>query len=364
MKLPWKVIGPVGGAVLLVLLILLFVPWKNGSEDPVSTGELAETLLPQASQAMEETEAPSSQAAEKDYIKWVDFQIPMEALQLAYEYDVNSQTAPVHLDWIWLLSYAAARSGGEFSAQSLSLMQKTASQIANQEADPDSLTQDLKYFSYYQEAYSAVLGGMVGEYQIQAEDGSWEKRYGLKAFSPIAKGFAYTDYDDFGVSRTYGYRREHLGHDMFGLTGTPIIAVESGTVEALGWNQYGGWRVGIRSFDQKRYYYYAHLRQNVPFQSGLQEGSIVQAGDVIGYMGHTGYSVKENVNNIEQTHLHFGLQLIFDESQKEGNNQIWIDCYSLVQFLNRNRCEVIRNDETKEWTRAKAFRDEGLPELP
>ena len=52
----------------------------------------------------------------------------------------------------------------------------------------------------------------VGEYEICAEDGTTEKRYGLKAFSPIAKGFEYRDYDDFGVSRTYGFKREHLGH--------------------------------------------------------------------------------------------------------------------------------------------------------
>ena len=39
-------------------------------------------------------------------------------------------------------------------------------------------------------------------------------------------------------------------------------------------------------------YYYAHLRQNSPFQKGLKEGSVVTAGDVIGYMGHTGYSKK------------------------------------------------------------------------
>lgn len=38
------------------------------------------------------------------------------------------------------------------------------------------------------------------------------------------------------------------------------------------------------------------------------------------YMGHTGYRTKENVNNIEITHLHWGLQLIFDESQKEDKN--------------------------------------------
>ena len=39
------------------------------------------------------------------------------------------------------------------------------------------------------------------------------------------------------------------------------------------------------------------------------------------YMGHTGYSTTENVNNIKIVHLHWGLQLIFDESQKEGNNE-------------------------------------------
>ena len=43
---------------------------------------------------------------------------------------------------------------------------------------------------------------------------------------------------------------------------------------------------------------------------------MVQAGDVIGYLGRTGYSRKENANNIRTPHLHFGLQLIFDESQK------------------------------------------------
>ena len=40
-------------------------------------------------------------------------------------------------------------------------------------------------------------------------------------------------------------------------------------------------------------------------------------GHHIDYMGHTGYSTTENVNNIKIVHLHWGLQLIFDESQKE-----------------------------------------------
>ena len=134
---------------------------------------------------------------------------------------------------------------------------------------------------------------------------------------------------------------------MMGLVGTPIMAVESGVVTALGWNQYGGWRIGISSFDGKRYYYYAHLRQNYPYAEGLEEGSVVTAGDVIGYMGHTGYSTTENVNNIKIVHLHWGLQLIFDESQKEGNNEIWIDVYPLTRFLAKHTQAAVEEYEAQ-----------------
>ena len=216
-------------------------------------------------------------------------------------------------------------------------MTELAEKLVSGETTMQDAVKDMKYYSYYREAYGAVLDGWVGEYQIEQEGENgqkeWADVYGLKAFSPIARDFPYQDYDDFGASRSYGYRRNHLGHDLLGQVGTPVIAVESGYVEALGWNQYGGWRIGIRSFDRKRYYYYAHLRQNIPYAEDLEEGSVVQAGDVIGYLGRTGYSATENVNNIDSYHLHFGIQLIFDESQKEGNNEIWIDCYQLVRFL-------------------------------
>ncbi len=296
-----------------------------------------------------------------DYIKWVDFNITYEALSAAYNLDVESYDKPIHLNWIELLAYAGAKGGGAFDKKSVSLIEKLASELEDGETTLEELTADMKYYDYYLEAYEAVLGGMVGEYEIQQlgdnGDKIWKKVYGLKAFSPIAKGFPYSDYDDFGTSRSYGYQRQHLGHDMMGQIGTPIVAIESGYVEALGWNQYGGWRIGIRSFDKKRYYYYAHLRQNFPYALNLQEGSIVTAGDVIGYMGHTGYSTVENTNNIDTVHLHLGLQLIFDESQKEGNSEIWIDCYELTKFLYKNRSETQKNTETKEWLRVYEMKD-------
>lgn len=302
-----------------------------------------------------------SEEKDKTYIKWVDFKVPSRALEDAYHLDRDTYGQEVHLNWIELLAFLASKNGGDFSSYQSSGMQKTAEQLLAKETTMEALVKDLKYYPYYLEAYSAVLGGMVGEYEVDKE-GVLEKQYGLKAFSPIAKGYEYQDYDDFGVSRSYGYRREHLGHDMMGQTGTPIIAIESGYVECMGWNQYGGWRLGIRSFDKKRYYYYAHLRQNFPYHKSMEEGKVVQAGDVIGYLGHTGYSTKENVNNIDTSHLHWGLQLIFDESQKEGNHEIWVDCYQLTRFLSQNRSEVQKNMETKDYHRVYPFIDLGIPE--
>lgn len=297
-----------------------------------------------------------------EVIKWVDFDVSCEALQRAYELDVETHESEIPLNWIELLAYVATIEGGKVESSDVSQIEAIAEQLRNKETSIEELKKKYKTYHYYLEAYQTVLAGLVGEYKIEEKkaDGTTMlvKKYGLKAFSPIAKGFPYQDYDDFGVSRSFGYKRAHLGHDMMGQIGTPLIAVETGTVEALGWNKYGGWRIGIRSQDKKRYYYYAHLRQNYPYAEGLKEGSEVQAGDVIGYMGHTGYSNTENVNNIDEVHLHFGIQLIFDESQKEGTNEIWIDCYQLTQFLRQNQSEVKKIGDTREWKRVSKIQSE------
>ena len=279
------------------------------------------------------------------YIKYVEFNVTESALRSAIDLDISSQGEENKLDYITLLAYLGAKYGGDFSKYKYSDMTSFAEKIKNGES-VDELTEDMTYFAYYLEAYTAVLNGMVDSF---TEDN--EEKYGIKWFSPIAKTFPYSAYDDFGAVRTYGYTRPHLGHDMMASVGTPIIAVESGVVECLGWNQYGGWRVGIRSHDSKRYWYYAHLRQNRPFAENLKEGDTVTAGDVIGYVGRTGYSTDENTNGITKSHLHIGLQLIFDESQKECDNEIWVDVCAICKILEAHKSEVVRNSETKEFTR-------------
>lgn len=364
------------GAEMILLALLLGV-WQRADDGRGVNRKIEECgeTSGNIEEAETESEENASGKSEEDYIHWVEFNVSFEALNRAYTYDVETYQEKVHLGWVELLAYLGAKYGGDFGQYKEKDMTEAAEKLLAGETTLEELTKDMKYYLYYREAYGAVLSGMVGEYEreepaeaegTEPENGTetevWKKYYGLKAFGPIAKGFPYSDYDDFGVSRSYGYRRNHLGHDMMGQVGTPVIAVETGYVKVLGWNQYGGWRIGISSFDGKRYYYYAHLRQNIPFVEGLKEGDVVTAGDVIGYMGRTGYSAKENVNNIDTYHLHFGLQLIFDESQREGNGEIWVDVYPLVRFLTKNRSAVLRNDANKEWYRQYGMKDPAAEE--
>lgn len=151
------------------------------------------------------------------FIKWVELHVTCEALEAAYDLDVDSYKDEVHLNWIELLAYVGAKTGGKFDKNSVRQIEAAAEKLKSGESTMEELTRDMDYYDYYLEAYTAVLGGMVGEFTLGGTH-----YYGLKAFSPIAKGFDYSHYDDFGTSRSYGYSRPHLGHDMMGLIGTPI----------------------------------------------------------------------------------------------------------------------------------------------
>lgn len=284
-------------------------------------------------------------------VRWVDFQIPYESLEYAMQVDISTSGQEKHISWVDIFALAGCRTGGKCG---LTAVKKAVADLKGDKSPEALLGALYRYYDYYRQVYSAVLGGLLGNYSIEI-NGEERPTYGLKAFSPIAAGYGYSHCSDFGNSRSFGFKRKHLGNDMMGALGTPIVAVEGGTIEAMGWNRYGGWRIGIRSFDNKRYYYYAHLQKDHPFADGLAVGDMVQAGDLIGFMGRTGYSDKENVNNIQTVHLHFGMQLVFEESQKECNNEIWIDVYPIVRLLAKHRSSVTKT--ANGWKRAYPYRD-------
>lgn len=59
--------------------------------------------------------------------------------------------------------------------------------------------------------------------------------------------------------------------------------------------------------------------------------------------------------------MHFGIQLIFNEAQKDGINQIWIDAYQIIEFLRKHKSEVYRNTENYEFYRKNNIIDPCIP---
>ena len=79
-----------------------------------------------------------------------------------------------------------------------------------------------------------------------------------------------------------------------------------GTVTNLGWLEKGGYRIGITS-ESGTYYYYAHLDS----YAGISEGEQVIAGELLGYMGDSGYG-PEGTTGQFVVHLHLGIYLTED----------------------------------------------------
>lgn len=119
---------------------------------------------------------------------------------------------------------------------------------------------------------------------------------------PIPKQHHYSYRGTWGANRGWGGRRIHEGTDIFAGYGTPIASTSYGIVENMGWNDFGGWRIGIRD-NQNSYHYYAHLAN---FNEGVEVGKVVEPGEIIGFVGSSGYG-KEGTSGKFPPHLHYGI---------------------------------------------------------
>jgi murein DD-endopeptidase MepM/ murein hydrolase activator NlpD len=104
-----------------------------------------------------------------------------------------------------------------------------------------------------------------------------------------AGGYVFPVYGPSSWSDTFGAPRAapvgwHHGTDIFAPLGAPILAVASGTLFSVGWNDIGGYRFWLRDREGNEFYY-AHLSA---FSTLAVNGAQVRAGDVIGFNGSTG----------------------------------------------------------------------------
>lgn len=162
---------------------------------------------------------------------------------------------------------------------------------------------------------------------------------------PVAKdplGKETVNYDDsWGKSRKYGGDRTHEGTDIMTSNNVrgyfPVVSVSDGIVEKKGWLKLGGYRIGVRSASGA-YFYYAHLAS---YAKGLQEGSKVKAGQLLGYMGDSGYGKEGTVGKFD-VHLHFGIYIMIDKKEVSVNpyeilrvaqkRMVWFDGFDKLHY--------------------------------
>jgi len=117
--------------------------------------------------------------------------------------------------------------------------------------------------------------------------------------------------DTFNESR--GDERRHEATDIVAPRGTPVLAVEDGTIVKLFWSRQGGRTVYQFDLSEHYCYYYAHLDG---YEGHLAEGMRVRQGQVIGYVGTTGNAPANS------PHLHFGITQIGADKKWWGGTPI------------------------------------------
>ncbi len=110
----------------------------------------------------------------------------------------------------------------------------------------------------------------------------------------IVRGDLRDDYDD---PRPGG--RTHEALDILAPRGTPVVAVEDGTIASLDPSQ-GGGGIVVYQYDPSGEfaYYYAHLEG---YADGLKEGQAIERGEILGYVGTSGNAPPD------VPHLHFAI---------------------------------------------------------
>ncbi|MEH7072630.1 LysM peptidoglycan-binding domain-containing protein [Neobacillus drentensis] len=134
-----------------------------------------------------------------------------------------------------------------------------------------------------------------------------------ETYDPFAGGFG--DGRSFSID---GKARRHEGIDIMATKWVPVFSATEGVVDKIGWNTLGGYRVLIKAKNGMRLYY-AHFMQYAP---GLKKGQKVSKGQLIGFVGNTGYG-KKGTNGKFLPHLHFGIY---------GANGKAIDPYPYMQW--------------------------------
>lgn len=133
---------------------------------------------------------------------------------------------------------------------------------------------------------------------------------------PVADPHTFTE--DFGDPRLPGteFAHFHEGCDVVAAEGTELYAAERGVITQVNGSTLGGNGLWLKG-ESNTSYYYAHLSAYAP---GVRVGQIVEAGSLVGFVGHTG--------DAYGPHLHF---------EVHPNGGLAVDPYPLLLVADQQK---------------------------
>ncbi len=109
---------------------------------------------------------------------------------------------------------------------------------------------------------------------------------------PVKFGYISSSFNLVRVHPIFKTIRPHLGTDYAAKRGTPIHSVGKGVITTYGWMK-GYGRVAIIDHGNGYTTLYAHMNS---FRKGFKRGKRVRQGQIIGYVGTSGYSTGPHVH--------------------------------------------------------------------
>jgi len=249
------------------------------------------------------------------------FEIPEDYLIMA-----ESEAISRDLEFSKLLAYSMGEAGLDKEEYTRETLNKSLSRMQSG-ARLKSFEKYL-YENILKKVYDDLQAGPIAmaneRYSIDKETGEEKVKF---------TEYYYSSFDDFGTGRTYGGDRKHEGNDLMVDIRVPITSITDGVVTNLGWNDYGGWRIGITT-NNGAYFYYGHLDAYGP---GIELVKKVKAGQVIGYVGDTGYGPPGTRGKFApHLHLQIGIKL-----NKKDKDYTWLNPHPIVKFLDQYRVTLI-----------------------
>lgn len=234
---------------------------------------------------------------------------------------------------------------GTWESESFRAMELGELICAEEELDLDMLTTlmvensyDLTELDSLDWSNGALKAAKPAEYERLR--GAYEMIFGDLEYFPIPANLAdgvpdVTYADSWGEGRSYGGDRSHEGCDVMGDKMPrgfyPVVSMSGGVVEKAGWLEQGGWRLGIRS-RSGAYLYYAHLYR---YGRDWKEGDEVRPGELLGFMGDSGYGKEEGTVGNFPVHLHVGIYLKTENFEELSVNPYWV-----LRYLEKHRLKA------------------------